>query len=671
MFASLALDLAKAQDSAPTTASLASTHHPQAHGHVAQHHASSVFTFGAPSNATAAASNSDHKPPPAMQSLIDVTLAKSNSKSRLVDEGSRVAAASTAAAEAAFTVAGNPPPAQITDREGGFDLLKVARALKEKEDTKLVDEDAREERAVEADEETAAERAEEEAAAEAAAANPPVSNVRCFCTYEHVTGVRTVCVMDCEGVVVPLSASDAINRRPEERRRIARARDEQRAKAREKRARIIRKRTMRRWTEENDEIADSLTRSERQRLDDSDYVSASDDERASEAAHAAADAAQQAKDDDAVPPFYLCTAATDSKIRIFNPYTRRCVRTLEGHTHYVRSLVSFVVRSALPDHAQRKSQVLLASASTDSTIRIWEPVCGESVRVLRGHRGAVRSLCLLRGMSSCSYGVALASGGVDRKIIVWDIQSGQPVRTMKRHNATVTAVAQIPNPHWTQADAVVGDSRDGSSDGSSQDDANAQRPHRFLLVSASADSTICLWSLNSLQCLREFSLQTAPAVSRHHNWIYALAPIVVRLTPQQQRNGERSHERMVLLASCSADRTIRIWDVESGRCVHTLRGHADTVTDLLPISYASDERRRDDVLLASSSWDGSVRIWSVESGECLASLSGHAGFVWKLARVPKVFATHSMEQGEADSAENIYLASVSEDSWTAMQIWQL
>ena len=58
------------------------------------------------------------------------------------------------------------------------------------------------------------------------------------------------------------------------------------------------------------------------------------------------------------------------------------------------------------------------------------------------------------------------------------------------------------------------------------------------------------------------------------------------------------------IASGSADKTVRVWDADSGRELNCLRGHEHGV---LSVSFSSDDKR-----IASGSDDKTVRIWDVE-----------------------------------------------------------
>jgi len=67
------------------------------------------------------------------------------------------------------------------------------------------------------------------------------------------------------------------------------------------------------------------------------------------------------------------------------------------------------------------------------------------------------------------------------------------------------------------------------------------------------------------------------------------------------------------------DNTVRLWDVETGRCLRVLEGHKESITSL---QWSGDQR-----YALSGSWDETVRLWDVETGRCLCVLEGHTGNV--------------------------------------------
>jgi small GTP-binding protein len=67
-----------------------------------------------------------------------------------------------------------------------------------------------------------------------------------------------------------------------------------------------------------------------------------------------------------------------------------------------------------------------------------------------------------------------------------------------------------------------------------------------------------------------------------------------------------------LLASPSADKTIRIWDVACGECVAVLEGHTEYVSS---VAWSPNGQR-----LASGSHDKTIRIWSTQNWKYLAAI---------------------------------------------------
>jgi hypothetical protein len=76
----------------------------------------------------------------------------------------------------------------------------------------------------------------------------------------------------------------------------------------------------------------------------------------------------------------------------------------------------------------------------------------------------------------------------------------------------------------------------------------------------------------------------------------------------------------------AADRSLRLWDLASGRELRVYLGHTAAVT----AAVLSQDTRQ----LLSGSADRSVRLWDVASGVELARMTGHAGVVTGVALAP-------------------------------------
>lgn len=75
------------------------------------------------------------------------------------------------------------------------------------------------------------------------------------------------------------------------------------------------------------------------------------------------------------------------------------------------------------------------------------------------------------------------------------------------------------------------------------------------------------------------------------------------------------------IVSGSLDTSIRVWDAESGNCLHTLMGHQ---------SLTSGMELRDNILVSGNA-DSTVKIWDIKTGQCLQTLQGECGRGQRLA----------------------------------------
>jgi len=76
-------------------------------------------------------------------------------------------------------------------------------------------------------------------------------------------------------------------------------------------------------------------------------------------------------------------------------------------------------------------------------------------------------------------------------------------------------------------------------------------------------------------------------------------------------------------ASGSNDGTVRLWDIEAGQVLRILQGHSRQVVS---VAWSPNSSR-----VLSGSWDETIRMWNVQTGQCLRVFEGHKGAVRSLA----------------------------------------
>lgn len=187
----------------------------------------------------------------------------------------------------------------------------------------------------------------------------------------------------------------------------------------------------------------------------------------------------------------LASGSSDKTIKLWNLKTGAEICTLSGHSHPVRSV------------AISQDGEMLASGSSDKTIKLWNPQTGEELFTITGHADKVFSVAISPD------GKMLASGSFDSTIKLWSLENRQEIRTLTGHSGSVNSVGFSP---------------DGQT-----------------LVSGSADHTIKCWNLKSGQNIRTLNGQSNVPLS------------VVVISPDGKT-----------LVSGSGDKKIKIWNLESG-----------------------------------------------------------------------------------------------------------
>uniref|UniRef100_A0AAV1VEH6 Lissencephaly-1 homolog n=1 Tax=Peronospora matthiolae TaxID=2874970 RepID=A0AAV1VEH6_9STRA len=268
----------------------------------------------------------------------------------------------------------------------------------------------------------------------------------------------------------------------------------------------------------------------------------------------------------------LASTSTDLSVKIWDFSSDgdyECLRTLRGHDHNVCGVVF------APDLASDR----LYSCSRDNTIKVWELSTGYCVNTLNGgHSDWVRDVAV------SDDGLYLASCGNDRSILFWDLQHMRIVQSIREHEHVVETVVfaktgiqeQVIGRAHAKKLAASGAFTPASENSSHEYNSHemtsstagepsgavistaAPSNHRVkFLLSGSRDRTVRLWEAFSGMQLMLFT--------SHENWVREV----------------RFHPSGKYALSAGEDKTIRVFDIESGRCVRTLdEAHSHFVTCL-------------------------------------------------------------------------------------------
>lgn len=207
-------------------------------------------------------------------------------------------------------------------------------------------------------------------------------------------------------------------------------------------------------------------------------------------------------------------------------------------------------------------------------------------------------------------GKKLASGGCDRVVNVWDLSAGilnaKLEQSIENHADWVFGVAFAgDNQHLFTCSrdktAKVWDLKTKESVLTFPDHQNgvfgvAAKADGKIGYSVGMDNQLRSWNAAGDQAGKQIR-----ATGGHGGAILKLVQV-----PKQP-----------LLVTCSEDKTVRVWNADTGAAVRTLSGHGDYVYGLAVSP--------DGLLVAASSFDGEIKIWKLADGSLVKAFPGSPG----------------------------------------------
>ncbi|MEH1778783.1 MAG: serine/threonine-protein kinase [Nostoc sp.] len=198
--------------------------------------------------------------------------------------------------------------------------------------------------------------------------------------------------------------------------------------------------------------------------------------------------------------------------------------------------------------------------------------------------------------------------------VVLDRQNWQCVQSLKGHSSMVHAIAISPDGQF--------------------------------IASGSNDKTIKLWQVATGKLVRQLGRWSSSHSSMVHS--VAFSPISASFSYQGDSGKSTGVADMNrgILASGSWDNTIKLWDVNTGKEIRTLTGHANWVNS---VAFSPDGK-----FLASGSADCTIKLWQVGTGIEIQTLTGHSDAVSSVAYCPRTPATNSQDRQLVASGSNDY-----------------
>lgn len=279
-------------------------------------------------------------------------------------------------------------------------------------------------------------------------------------------------------------------------------------------------------------------------------------------------------------PQFLYSSGRDRTIKLWNLHTANLERTIAIASDPIGLTVS-------------GNGACIASNNRDRSVQVWDSQ-GRLRQTLHGYD------CRVCSVAVGADGRGLAVGDDCHTVRLWNLPTGRRQHLLAEHRNWVSALAYSPDGRW-----LVSGDEDGMLrvwDAQTGESLCTVRGHRGAIQALSV-------SLTGRQIVSGCAL----------GWVkvWAIAPLESQpeLECQADLVGHTDAVRTVVfsgdgtvLASGSVDRSVRLWDRATGRCLQVWTEHHDRVHTLC---FALNTP-----LLISGSYDRTLRYWNLDTGAC-------------------------------------------------------